>query len=61
MTKEKENKKLTDAERDAYALVGRHGGRATFKKKGRKYMSKIGENGAKKRWANWSKKNNKTK
>lgn len=44
--------KLTDAEREAYALVGRHGGRATFKKNGRAHMSKIGKMGAKERWKN---------
>jgi len=45
-------KKLTEQEREAYALVGRHGGRATFKKRGKEYMSKIGKKGAEKRWAN---------
>jgi general stress protein YciG len=44
------NKNLTDQEREAFALVGRHGGRATFKKRGKKYMSSIGKEGAKKRW-----------
>lgn len=42
---------LTDKEREAYALVGRHGGRAMFKKHGAEHMSKIGKKGAKKRWA----------
>lgn len=44
-------KKLTEAEREAFALVGRHGGRATFKSRGRDYMSKIGKKGAEKRWS----------
>ena len=51
MTNNIKKKKLTEAEKEAYALVGRHGGRATFKKHGREYMSKIGQIGAKKRWA----------
>lgn len=47
----KQNKtKLTEQERAAYALVGRYGGRATFKKNGRAHMSKIGKMGAKERW-----------
>ena len=48
MTNEKKN--LSEQEREAYALVGRHGGRATFKKKGRKHMQAIGKRGAAKRW-----------
>jgi len=47
---EKNHKKLTEAEREAYALVGRHGGRATFKKHGHDHMSTIGKRGAQKRW-----------
>jgi len=47
----KEKKKLSKAERKAYALVGRHGGRATFKKHGKSHMSEIGKIGAKKRWS----------
>lgn len=50
MTKEKTKKTLTDQERQAFALVGRHGGRATFKKLGKKGMSAIGKMGAEKRW-----------
>jgi hypothetical protein len=49
MTKEKA-KNLSEQEREAYALVGRHGGRATFKNKGAKHMSSIGRIGAAKRW-----------
>ena len=45
-----EKKNLTEQEREAYALVGRHGGRALFKKKGRKHMVKIGKMAAEKRW-----------
>lgn len=48
MTKKRKN--LTEAERDAYALVGRHGGRATFKKHGREHMIAIGKQGAQNRW-----------
>ena len=44
-------KKLTEEERRAYALVGSHGGKSTLKKHGRKYMSTIGKRGAEKRWA----------
>ncbi len=44
------NKNLTEKEHEAYALIGRHGGRATFKKIGKKGMSKIGLKGAQKRW-----------
>jgi len=45
----KKQKTLTDAEREAYSLVGRHGGRAMFKKHGREHMSKIGKQGARSR------------
>jgi len=48
---EEKKKTLTEREREAYALVGRHGGRATFKKMGKEHMSKIGKMGAKKRWS----------
>ena len=47
---DKKTKKLSKVEREAYALVGRRGGQATFKKKGSKYMSAIGKKGAEKRW-----------
>ena len=53
-----EKKNLTEQEREAYALVGRHGGRANFKKRGLEHMSKIGKKGARKRWGS---KNNKIK
>lgn len=43
-----EKKKITKSVRDAYALVGSIGGRATAKKPG--HMSRIGKKGAKKRW-----------
>jgi len=48
MTDEKQN--LTDAEREAFALVGRHGGRANFKKNGNDHMAEIGKKGSDKRW-----------
>lgn len=44
------DKNLVDREREAYALVGRHGGRTTFKRHGKAHMSSIGKLGAKKRW-----------
>ncbi len=46
----KTNKKITKKEREAFAIVGRMGGKATVKKKGRKHMSKIGKLGARARW-----------
>ena len=49
---------LSKAERTAYALVGRVGGKATARKLGKKGMSNLGKLGAKKRWANNKKKNN---
>lgn len=46
----KTKRRLTRAERDAYALVGRAGGKATARKLGKKGMSKLGKAGAAKRW-----------
>lgn len=43
--------KLTKEQKAAYALVGRIGGLATAKKKGKKYMKEIGKRGGLKRWA----------
>lgn len=43
-------KKLTKKERDAYALVGSIGGKATAKKLGKKGMKALGLRGAEKRW-----------
>ena len=40
----------TKAEKEAYAIVGRKGGRAIAKKLGKKGMSKLGKKGAEKRW-----------
>lgn len=48
MTKTKTT--LTDKERKAFATIGRMGGLKNAKK-GKKYMSEIGKNGANKRWA----------
>ena len=45
-------RKPTKEESDAFALVGRIGGTATFKKIGRKGMKELGKLGAKKRWNN---------
>lgn len=46
----KNTSKISKAEREAYALVGRKGGRAIAKKLGKKGMSKLGKAGAAKRW-----------
>lgn len=40
----------------AAAQLGRKGGKATYKKKGKKFMSEIGKKGMESRWKN--KKNN---
>lgn len=45
-----QNKKLTEEERAAFALVGRYGGQATSKKHGNEYMAEIGKRGSEKRW-----------
>jgi len=50
-------KNLTEQEKEAFALVGRHGGRATLKKHGKKHMSEIGKKGAEKRWGKNNKNN----
>lgn len=42
--------RLTKAERDAYAIVGRAGGRATARKLGKTGMRALGKRGAEKRW-----------
>ena len=44
-------KKITKKESEAFAFVGRRGGKATFKKYGKGHMSEIGKRGAEKRWA----------
>lgn len=46
----KTKRKLTKAEREAYAAVGRIGGRAVAKKLGKKGMAALGRKGAAKRW-----------
>lgn len=43
--------KLTEKEREAYAIVGRLGGKATAKKLGKKGMRELGKRGAKARWS----------
>ncbi len=45
-------KRITQEQRDAFALVGSMGGKATFKKIGKKGMKELGEKGAAKRLAN---------
>lgn len=42
--------KITKAEKEAYAIVGRKGGLAIAKKLGKKGMSALGKKGAAKRW-----------
>lgn len=51
----KKKSKISKAERDAYALVGRKGGKAVAKKLGKKGMSDLGKRGAAKRWPAGSK------
>jgi hypothetical protein len=41
----------TKEQREAFAIVGGIGGRATAKKLGKKGMSKLGEEGARVRWS----------
>lgn len=52
-----EKRKLTKAEREAFARVGSMGGRTTVKNKGKKHMSEIGKKGAQTRWGNKEKNN----
>lgn len=47
----KEETKISERQRKAFASIGRIGGKATFAKKGSAYMSKIGKKGAKARKA----------
>ena len=49
MSKTKQ-RKPTKKESEAFSLVGRIGGKATFKKLGKKGMSELGKAGARKRW-----------
>jgi general stress protein YciG len=44
-------KKITKEEREAYAVVGRKGGKAIARKLGKKGMRELGKKGAEKRWA----------
>lgn len=61
MTNKDENH-ISEAERKAFAAVGRLGGKASFRKNGRKHMSEIGKRGADIRWhSKKSKKINKDK
>lgn len=55
-TTKTDKRDLSKAERDAYALVGRVGGKATAKKLGKKHMQSIGKKGADARWQPKSKK-----
>lgn len=42
--------RISKEEREAYAIVGRKGGKAIAKKLGKKGMSDLGKKGAAKRW-----------
>lgn len=53
------NKQFIQTEQEAFALVGRRGGSATYKKHGASHMSDIGKIGAQKRWENYKKSKNK--
>lgn len=44
-------KKLTKKQRDDFATIGRLGGKASFKKRGKKGMSEMGKKGMASRWA----------
>lgn len=46
----KKKNRISKAEREAYALVGKKGGKAIAKKLGKKGMSALGKKGAAKRW-----------
>ena len=46
----KTKNRISKAEREAYALVGKRGGKAIAKKLGKKGMSALGKKGAAKRW-----------
>lgn len=43
-------RKLSKKEKEAFAAIGRLGGKANAKKLGKEHMSKIGKMGADKRW-----------
>lgn len=43
-------RRISKAEREAYAIVGRKGGKAIARKLGKKGMSALGKRGAAKRW-----------
>lgn len=50
MTSTKPKKKVSKEVSDAYAIVGRAGGKATAKRLGKKGMAELGRKGAEKRW-----------
>lgn len=53
MNKSKE--KWNPKEREAFKILATIGGKASFKKNGKKGMSELGKKGAEKRWGNKSK------
>jgi len=54
-TQTKTKKRLTKAQRAAFAVVGSLGGKAIASKLGKKGMSALGKKGAAKRWPNGKK------
>jgi hypothetical protein len=50
MKTQKTKSRISKAEREAYAIVGKKGGLAIAKKLGKKGMSALGKAGAAKRW-----------
>jgi len=52
MIEKDKKRKPSKAVREAYALVGSMGGKATVKKHGKDHMAKIGKLGSNARWKN---------
>lgn len=48
-------KKLTKKESEMFSIIGSIGGKASFKKRGKKGMSDLGKKGAIARWKNHKK------
>lgn len=55
MTNNTNKSELSQSERDAFKTAGRIGGKAFFKKHGKKQMSELGRRGAKARWGSKTK------
>lgn len=43
-------KKITKDQRDAFSAIGKMGGRAVARKRGKAYMARLGKRGADARW-----------